>query len=111
MTNGVPAFQREMDKMVEVEGLKDTFPYLDNITVAGRNQNIRLQNALTKRNWTLDDSKTISSVSSINILGYCIGNNVIKPDPNGLEPLQRLSPPENLKSLKRVLGLFAYYAK
>ena len=117
VTNGVPAFQREMDKMVEVEGLKDTFPYLDNITVAGRTQKehdsnvTRLQNALTKRNWTLNDSKTISSVSSINILGYCVGNNVIKPDPDRLEPLQRLSPPENLKSLKRVLGLFAYYAK
>ena len=71
MTNGVPAFQREMDKMVEVEELKDTFPYLDNITVAGRTQKehdsnvTRLQNALTKRNWTLNDSKTISSVSSI----------------------------------------------
>ena len=38
VTNGVPAFQREMDKMVEIEGLKDTFPYLDNITVAGRTQ-------------------------------------------------------------------------
>ena len=70
----------------------------------------RLQNALTKQNWTLNDSKTVSSVLSINILGYCVGNNVIKPDPDRLEPLQRLSPPENLKSSKRVLGLFAYYA-
>ena len=27
-----------LDKMVDEEGPKDTFPYLDNITVAGRNQ-------------------------------------------------------------------------
>ncbi len=33
---GVTAvFQRAMDKFVDEEGLKDTFPYLDNITVAG----------------------------------------------------------------------------
>ena len=38
VTNGVAVFQRSMDKMVDQEGLKDTFPYLDNITVAGRDQ-------------------------------------------------------------------------
>ena len=27
-----------MDKFVDEEGLKDSFPYLDNITVAGRDQ-------------------------------------------------------------------------
>ena len=36
VTNGVPAFQREMDRMIDAEDLKHTFPYLDNITVAGR---------------------------------------------------------------------------
>ena len=38
VTNRVAVFQRAMDKMVDEEGLKDTFPYLDYITVAGRNQ-------------------------------------------------------------------------
>ena len=38
VTNGVPAFQREMDKLVKEEELNDIFPYLDNITVAGRDQ-------------------------------------------------------------------------
>ena len=117
VTNGVPAFQREMDKMVEQESLKDTFPYLDNITVAGRNQEEHDLNvekflaAIKKRNMTLNDSKTISSVSSINILGYCVGNGLIKPDQERLRPLWSLPPPCNFKSLKRVLGLFAYYAK
>ena len=35
VTNGVAVFQRAMDKFVDEEGLKDTFLYLDNITVAG----------------------------------------------------------------------------
>ena len=38
VTNGVAVFQRAMDKMVEEEGFKNTFPYLDNITLAGVNQ-------------------------------------------------------------------------
>ena len=38
VTNGVAVFQRLMDKLVTDECLKDTFPYLDDITVAGRTQ-------------------------------------------------------------------------
>ena len=116
VTNGVPAFQREMDKLVQNEGLSDTFPYVDNITVGGRNQQEHDQNvknlldALQQRKWTLNDKKSILSVSSINILGYNVGNGIIQPDPERLRPLKQ-PPPTNAKSLKCVLGLFAYYAK
>ena len=104
-----------MDNLVQVEGLKDTFPYLDNITVAGHTQehdrNVkRLLESLQRRKWILNNSKTISSVSSINTLGYLVGNEIIKPDSERLRPSEQLPPPTNSKSLKRVLGLFAYYA-
>ena len=36
---------------------------------------------------------------------------IIKPDPERLRPLQELPPPSNARSLKRALGLYAYYAK
>ena len=35
VTNGDTIFERAIDEMVEEEGLKYTFQYLDNITVAG----------------------------------------------------------------------------
>ena len=60
VTNGVPAFQREMDKMVADEGLSVTFPYLDNITVAGRTQEEHDRNvesflgAINRRNVTFN---------------------------------------------------------
>ena len=38
VTNGVAVFQRLMDNIIKEEKLKDTFPYLDDITVAGVNQ-------------------------------------------------------------------------
>ena len=35
VTKGVAVFQRQMDKLVYEEHLDGTFPYLDDITVAG----------------------------------------------------------------------------
>ena len=37
-TNGVAVFQRQMDRIIAEEQLKDTFPYSDDITVAGTTQ-------------------------------------------------------------------------
>ena len=60
---------------------------------------------------TLNDSKSVLSATSIKVLGYLIGDGIIKPDPERLRPLQELPPPSNARSLKRALGLYAYYAK
>ena len=40
-----------------------------------------------------------------------MGNGMVRPDPERLRPLQELPPPTNVRSQRRVLGLFAYYAK
>jgi hypothetical protein len=103
VTNGVAVFQRAMDKLVEEENLNDTFPYLDNITIAGHTKEEHDKNVkifleiVHKRNITLNESKTISSVSAINVLGYLVGNGVIKPDMDRLQPLQEYPPPVNKK--------------
>ena len=83
----------------------DTFPYLDNITVEGRDQKEHDENvqkfheAVRRRNLTLNNIKTVESKSSINILGYCVGNGMITPDQERLLPLQELPPPWNIRSL------------
>ena len=77
VTNVFAVFQRAMDKMIEEEGLNDTFPYLDNITVAGKDQeehdsNVqRFLEAVRLGNLSLNQSKTVESAKSINILGLC----------------------------------------
>ena len=54
-----------LDKFVDEEGLKVTFPHLDNITVAGRDQeehdeNVqKFHNAIHRRNVTLNETKTV----------------------------------------------------
>ncbi|QQP40012.1 Uncharacterized protein FKW44_013906, partial [Caligus rogercresseyi] len=117
VTNGVAAFQRAMDRLIEEEGLSDTFPYLDNITIGGNNEKdlatkvCLFKSVIRKRNITLNDNKSIEGVNEISVLGYVVGNGVVKPDPERMRPLMKLPPPNNLKSLKRVRGMFAYYSK
>ena len=80
VTNGVTQFQRKMNEIVEIDKLKDTFPYLDNVTVGGMNQEEHdakvsaFLNALKRRHLNLNDSKTVSWVSDISILEYRVGN-------------------------------------
>ena len=117
VTNGVPAFQRIIDNVISQEGLKDTFPYLDNVTIAGVDQadhdrNVAAFLEMTKRrNISLNASKTVHSAPVIDILGYRIGHNSIQPDPERLRPLQQYPPPSNASSLRRAIGMFAYYAR
>ena len=115
--NGVAAFQRVISEFIERENLKDVFPYLDNVTVAGRTQeyhgaNVKLfLDAIHRNNFTLNETKTISSVNRVQILGYVVENGLIKPDPERLRPLKDFPFPANSKQLKSVLGMFAHYAK
>ena len=105
-----------MDNIVKEEGPLGTFPYMD-VTIAGVDQedhhknDTAFRNMIKRRNITLNESKSITSVPVINILGYRVGYNSIQPDPERLRPLQEYPPPSNPTSLHRALGMFAYYAK
>ena len=85
MTNGVPSFQRIINDVITQEDLSDTFPYLDNVTVAGIDQSDHDRNdaafreMIKGRNLTLNESKTVHSVSVIDILGYRVSHYNIKP--------------------------------
>ena len=76
VTNGVAVFQRLMDNIIIEEKLKDTFPYLDDITVAGVNQPDHDKNVeafldvVKRQNLTLNQPKSVISALSINVLGY-----------------------------------------
>ena len=117
VTNGVAVFQRQMDSFVEENSLSGTFPYLDNITICGRNQTEHDENlkrflqAAKHINLTYNEEKCEFSTRKLHILGSVIENGEIRPDPKRLEPLSQLKPPSDAKSLKRVMGFFSYYSK
>ena len=94
----------------------DTFPYLDDINVVGVNhadhdKNVEAFLDIVKcQNLTLNHAKSVISASSINVLVYLVRDGNIRPDPERLHPLKELPLPTNVQSLRRTLGLFAYYA-
>ena len=117
MTNGVSAFVRVLNEIIEQENLVDTFAYLDDITVCGKtlashDKNLdKFLNVAKKYNLTINSKKCAFRQDTINVLGYQIGNGVLKPDPGRLAPLLNIPAPANSKAQQRVVGMFAHYSK
>ena len=117
VTNGVSAFQRTVNDIIAAEHLSGVYVYVDNITIVGMTKGEHDKNlaefltAAAKYNLEFNDSKTVSGVTSIKLLGYLVSHNSIKPDPDRIQPLLGMPAPNNDKSLKSVLGLFAHYSR
>lgn len=117
VTNGVAAFQRVIDRIISEKNIPATYAYVDNITVTGSNQvehdaNVaKFLEACEQFGLTLNDSKTVSSVKSLNILGYCVSKGMIRPDPERMKPLLDLPLPADPAALQRAMGFFSYYSR
>ena len=62
-------------------------------------------------NLTFNESKCTYSSSTIDLLGYRISPGTLQPDLQRVKPLLELLMPDNPKALRRVIGMFAYYAQ
>ena len=116
VTNGVACFQRVIDTIIRSENLKDTFAYIDNLTICGKDRashdaNLeRFLEVAKSYGLTFNNDKSIIATNRICILGYDVSYKSIRPDPERLQPLRNLKPPWDLKSQQRAVGLFAYYS-
>ena len=117
VTNGVPCFQRNIDNFITKHNLPATFAYLDNITIGGKDEKEHDTNlnkflaAAEADNLKFNEDKCTFKTTSVQLLGYLISNNEIRPDPSRLQPLRNLPAPKNLTLQKKAIGLFAYYSK
>ena len=117
ITNGVACFQCEMTDFVRKEGLAGVFPYLDDITICGKDQEEHddilecFFEAGERRNITYNEEKSVFSTRRLAILGSIVKEGEIRPDPERLKPLQELPVPNSIKSLNRCKGLFTYYSQ
>lgn len=117
LTNAVPAFQRIMDEFVRNNGLKKTFPYLDDITICGTTReehdaNLhRFLEAASSANLVFNQDKCVFGVTQVCLLGHLIENGTKKPDPSRLAALTDFPIPKTTAQLRRLIGFFAYYAK
>ena len=51
------------------------------------------------------------STTRLSILGYVVEDGQLRPDPERLRPLRELAMPHDMKSLRRIIGFFAYYSQ
>ena len=88
LRNSSAVFQRIMDELVRVNKLKGVVTYIDNVYVGGNSQeehddNVkRLLKVASDVNITFNETKSISSVTEISLLGYLISKGNKRPDPN-----------------------------
>ena len=95
--------------------MSGTYAYVDNITVCGYNKNdqnnklIALFSAAKKECLTFNESKCVFAIAKIDLLGYRISHQKIKPDPERLQPLLELVLHKTKSDLQRALGMFSYF--
>ena len=112
VTHGVSFFQRIIDNIIAKYDLRDTYAYLDNITVCGKtmkdyDHNLKaLFSAAKSENLTFNNSKCVFARTEIDLLGYRISHNLIQPDPERLLPLLDLPLPQKKLSSKESLVCF-----
>ncbi|GFW53067.1 retrovirus-related Pol polyprotein from transposon 17.6 [Trichonephila clavipes] len=106
-----------LPKIEEDEGLTLTYPFIDDVTVCGKDQkehDDNLEKFMTvakKYNLTLNEDKCTYSSNSVHLLGYILRDGIIKPDPERLNPLRDMPVPKDSSALQRALGMFAHYCR
>ena len=112
LINVVPCFQRSIDDIIKENDCEETFAYLNNITVCGRNQTERDRNlkkfleVAKTHNLTFNDSKRVYSTDTIDLLDYRIYNGSLKPDPNRVKIFFDLPCPQTFKRTTTCRRLF-----
>ena len=116
LTNAVSAFQRAISTIISDNELENTFAYIDDIIVCGKDKedhdsNLqRFKDIALRYNLTLNEDKCQVGLDTINYLGYLISHGTLRPDPDRLQPLRDMPVLSTLTSLRRTLGLFSYYS-
>ena len=115
VTNGVACFQRIINNVIRDNKLKDSFAYLDNVTICGHSQaehdtNLKNLRECARKHGIIFNDKGDISKREIDLIGYRVSKGNVKPDPERMEPLRKMPPPPNMKAQKRAIGLFAYYS-
>ena len=66
---------------------------------------------LRDNRWLVTIGKVRLGYSEIQALGHVVGHQYVKPDPEKIAAIARISPPYNLPSVRAFLGLAGYYRR
>ena len=115
LKNAGQDFQRLMDKILG--DIPHTFVYLDDILIASESMEQHLEDLervfkiLEENGLVVNRKKCILGATSIEFLGHLVDANGIRPLPEKVEAIKKVSPPTTIKELQRFLGMVNYYRR
>uniref|UniRef100_A0A3B3I785 Gypsy retrotransposon integrase-like protein 1 n=1 Tax=Oryzias latipes TaxID=8090 RepID=A0A3B3I785_ORYLA len=115
ITSAPEIFQRKM--LETLEGLEGVEVFMDDILVHGatmEEHDARLERVLRRidsAGLKLNKEKCSLRQSQLRFLGHLIDKSGVRPDPEKVEAINQLTPPQNVQELKRVLGMVNYLGK
>ncbi len=102
-------------KMIEVlDGLDGVFVYMDDILVYGsdaKEHDRRLANVLKTLETAglkLNNDKCTFRQTELKFLGHVFGQNGVRADPDKVEAILQMQPPQNVPELRRFMGMVHY---
>lgn len=117
LKNSPSIFQRAMDNILRDFIGKICHVYIDDIIVYSKTleehcKHLKLViNRLKESNMKISLEKSKFYSKEVEFLGYVVGHNVIKTDPNKLETINNYPLPKTLRQLRSFLGMIGYYRK
>lgn len=117
LCNAPQTMCRLMDELIPPELRHSVFGYLDDLVIVSEDFSSHIEVLLSisaqfrKANLTLNITKSQFCVTSVNYLGYIIGNGGITTDPEKVSAIQNWPVPKNLKQVRGFLGLAGWYRR
>lgn len=115
LRNAAQTFQRFMDHVVR--GLDFVYVYLDDILLASSSPSEHMQHLrilferLLSFGLSVNPSKCLFGVSSLEFLGHFIDSSCITPLDSKVKAILDFPVPSSIKQLQRFLGVFNYYRR
>jgi transposase InsO family protein len=115
LKNAPPTFQRAMNGLFA--GRPNVLVYLDDIIIYSNTFNEHLEHLKTvfqileKNRLTVQPDKSKFGRSELKFLGYWIDREGIRPDPDKVKAISKMTLPQSEKQIKSFLGLTGFYRK
>ncbi|MEL7307950.1 MAG: reverse transcriptase domain-containing protein, partial [Pseudomonadota bacterium] len=115
LRNAVPLCSRIMRNLFN--GVRNCLVYLDDLLIFGENQSDHdntlreVFSIIRKSGLGLNKKKCSFNLKEIDFLGFKIDDGKVRPTDERLSGLLSFTPPKDLKSLERFLGMATYFSK
>ena len=112
---GPPVFQREIQKAMSGLNGVCVLAYLDDLVVYSDTMEQHLKDLeqvferIRKAGLTLKREKCSFATTEVELLGYIINPQGIKPNPEKVRAIDSLPPPSNVQEVRSFLGMTGYY--